>query len=59
MFDMPRWSAYLSEYCENAQNEGATPVDILELFYIQSGMLLPRVKAEEILGRSDYGQDRP
>jgi len=53
MFDLPKWSGYLSSYCEDAQKEGATPVDILELFYIQSGMLLPRVKAEEILRGHD------
>lgn len=48
MFDMPVWDQYLGEYVENARRAGASTVDILELFYIAQGRLLPRAKAEEL-----------
>lgn len=47
-FDMPRWSHYLSEWEDNAIKAGATPVDILEMYYLRQGCLLPRVKVAEI-----------
>lgn len=47
MFDMQRWSTYLDEWRWNAVKDGATTTDLLELFYLQVGCLLPRLKAEE------------
>ena len=48
MFDMEKWDDYLQEYCQNAEQDGATPCDLLELLMIQAGRLLPRIKAEEV-----------
>jgi hypothetical protein len=48
MFDMWKWDEYLVEYCQNAEQDGATPCDLLELLMIQAGRLLPRIKAEEV-----------
>lgn len=50
MFDMPLWSSYLDRYVWDARQAGATDIDLLELFYIQAGMILPKAKAHEILG---------
>ena len=48
MFDMGRWDDYLVEYCQNAEQDGATPCDLVELLMIQAGRLLPRIEAEEV-----------
>jgi hypothetical protein len=48
MFDMAKWDDYLAEYCHNAEQEGATPCDLLELFVIEASRLMPRIKAEEV-----------
>jgi len=48
MFDMVKWDEYLVEYCSNAERDGATPCDLLELLHLQSGRLMARVKAEEV-----------
>jgi hypothetical protein len=47
MFDMEKWDDYLVEYCQNAEKDGATPCDLLELLHLQSGRLMPRIKAVE------------
>lgn len=52
MFQMPLWSSYLDRYVDDARKAGATTIDVLELFYIQQGMLLPRAKAEELMNGS-------
>ena len=51
MFDMEKWDDYLLEYCQNAEQDGATPCDILELLMLQAGRLMPRIKAVETLDR--------
>jgi hypothetical protein len=48
MFDMAKWDDYLAEYCQDAEQDGATPCDLLELLMIEAGRLMPRIKAEEI-----------
>jgi hypothetical protein len=48
MFDMGLWDDYLVEYCQNAEKDGATPCDLLELLMLQAGRLMPRMKAEEV-----------
>jgi hypothetical protein len=48
MFDMGLWDDYLMEYCHNAEKDGATPCDLLELLMLQGGRLMPRMKAEEV-----------
>jgi hypothetical protein len=48
MFDMAKWDEFLMEYCQNAEEDGATPCDLLELLHLQSGRLMPRIKAEEV-----------
>ena len=40
MFDMPQWTQYLNQWEEDARRSGATPVDILEMYYIRQGCLL-------------------
>lgn len=57
MFDMPKWTQYLDQWEEDARRSGATPVDILEMYYIRQGCLLPRVKVAEI--RSILGWESP
>lgn len=57
MFDMPQWTQYLNQWEEDARRSGATPVDILEMYYIRQGCLLPRVKVAEI--RSILGWESP
>jgi len=57
MFDMPQWTQYLTQWEEDARRSGATPVDILEMYYIRQGCLLPRVKVAEI--RSILGWESP
>jgi len=47
MFDMAKWDDYLGEYCQNAERDGATPCDLVELLMLQTGRLIPRIKAEE------------
>ena len=32
MFDMAKWDEYLMEYCQNAQEDGATPCDLAQMF---------------------------
>jgi len=51
MFDMGLWDDYLVEFCQNAEKNGATPCDLLELLHLQSGRLMPRIKAVETLDR--------
>ena len=51
MFDMGLWDDYLVEFCQNAERDGATPCDLLELLHLQSGRLMPRIKAVETLDR--------
>ncbi len=51
MFDMGLWDDYLVEFCQNAEKDGATPCDLLELLHLQSGRLMPRIKAVETLDR--------
>jgi hypothetical protein len=48
MSDMAKWDDYLVEYCQNAEQDGATPCDLLELLMVQAGRVLPRIKAEEV-----------
>jgi hypothetical protein len=48
MFDMGKWDDYLAEYCQNAEKDGATPCDLLELLHLQAGRLMPRIKAGEL-----------
>ena len=48
MFDMAKWDDNLMEYCQNAEQDGATPCDLLELLMLQAGRLMPRIKAEEL-----------
>jgi hypothetical protein len=51
MFDMGLWDDYLVEFCQNAEKDGATPCDLLELLHLQSGRIMPRIKAVETLNR--------
>ena len=48
MFDMAKWDDYLAEYCLNAEQDGATACDLLELLHLQAGRLMSRIKAEEV-----------
>jgi hypothetical protein len=48
MFDMAKWDDNLAEYCQNAEQDGATPCDLMELLMIEAGRLMPRIKAEEV-----------
>jgi hypothetical protein len=48
MFDMASWDDCLVEYCQNAEKDGATPCDLLELLHLQTGRLMTRIKAEEV-----------
>jgi hypothetical protein len=58
MFDMGEWDDYLVEYCQNAEKAGATTCDLLELLHLQSGRLMPRIKAEELYrpGLTEYAR---
>ena len=35
MFDMGLWDDHLVEFCQNAEKDGATPCDLLELLHWQ------------------------
>ena len=57
MFDMAMWTQYLAQWEDDARRAGATPVDLLDMYYIRQGCLLPRVKVAEI--RSILGWESP